>query len=118
MRPLSLLTAISLLIASPALAGEQALEKDYFGVIIPPARYMAAPPIKVMLKFLPKAALDTSCGKYAAASGAPPEACATITEGGCTVYFNEAEPIGADRFHSLFRHEIAHCSGWSADHPN
>ena len=95
-----LVLALGLTLAIPAWA--------MLTVIEPPARYPAYSG-KVTTHMLPLKALQKACRLTRV------EACAFPMRTWCVVYL----PTGRtpQRLAALKRHELAHCSGWPANHP-
>lgn len=102
---------------SLALAGKNDSEWN------PPARFDHAYPGKLTVRYLPQKQVVTACAKLfaeykvAAKSSFNQRGCSAITGTSCTV-------ILIDRTYALatpkavLRHEIGHCNGWSASHPD
>jgi hypothetical protein len=92
---------------------------DEFNVALPPGRYIEAPAMTVSLRFVGEAEFSSSCARYAAMSDDPLSACAVVEANKtCSVYFKDTALIGVDSFHALLVHELAHCNGWTSDHPD
>lgn len=100
------IAAVALMIAAPAAADDFA---SYKANMTPPARYDH--PYRGSLRVLhyPTAKVQKVCHGGLA--------CAFVVEGMCDIVL----PIRASEGWTeaeMLRHEIAHCNGWSGDHPH
>lgn len=94
--------------AAPAFAGTP---------LIPPAEYDHPYAGELTIHKIDRANVWAECSQ----NGAQPmrkdaAGCAFVGDGECTIYLamrTQRAPVKA-----ILRHEIAHCNGWAADHPN
>ena len=86
------------------------------GVLAPP-QYWEYQPLKapVLLRDVPPAEVERLCPNFG--SGTPFNACAVLEHHTCYVFIRN-DGIHEDFYADLVRHEMAHCRGWPADHPN
>lgn len=108
----------ALILAGPAFAGKNDAEWN------PPARFDRAYAGKLTVSYLPQKQVVSACEKLFAKYKVPAKVymnqrgCAAITsKTSCTV-------IAIDKIYALatpaavVRHEIGHCNGWAASHPD
>lgn len=117
MKLLIALAALSL-IASPAFAGKN--DKTWN----PPARFDHAYAGKLTLRHLPQKQVVKACEKLfaaykvAAKSSFNQRGCSAITsKTSCTVIVVD-KTFALATPKAVLRHEIGHCNGWSASHPD
>lgn len=85
---------------------------------MPPPEYDSGPFKKPPhLYLLPEKELMDKCNGYSRANGrAENIACTKLTPTECSVYVNKVLPDGW--FPGVWRHELGHCRGWPASHPD
>lgn len=112
----SLLIAISLMMAATAAANAAWFTlKDgtITTTIDPPARFLKEP-LPGHLFMQPEAKLIETCSNMV--KKFEDWGCSRIIgKGYCQVFINSDLPENIRQ--SVFRHELAHCNGWPADHP-
>lgn len=112
-----LILAAVLFLSSLASAGAKSFEdKDgsWWILISPPARYsQAAYPHEVRVHYLPRARVVDEC--YYLTSKAGQIGCADKWPEACDIYV--AEDLPGPFRDAVHLHELAHCHGWPADHP-
>lgn len=112
--------AVALVISTPATASDAEWAD---GAWNPPARYDHAFTGKLIIRRLPQKQVVKACArmfvKYRiAAKGYPGQRGCAVTLGG-----NSCLVVMIDRKYkqstpkAVFRHEVAHCNGWQASHP-
>jgi len=107
-----LITRFLLVWALLALCVSFAFKVMYLAELEPPAKYnhpYAGPVDERVMAVAEVRALCTSVG----ASG-PFVACAWVSDGVCHIVLPNDEPAPVSTYR---RHEIAHCNGWPANHP-
>lgn len=112
------LLVVLFLSPSLAMAGKNDAEWN------PPARFDHAYTGKLTIRYLPQKQVVTACEKLfakykiAAKSSLAQRGCAAITsKTSCTVIVIEKIYALATP-KAVLRHEIGHCNGWSANHPD
>lgn len=102
------------LIAHPALAAGDCEE---VGVKTPPARFDPLWPEKpIRYHLTPRADIQDVCKRYVPVRGAL-DGCAMIGPNHCDIYLDK-DLAYSQKFWCLVRHEVAHCKGWPASHPD
>lgn len=114
----ALLILAALLVASPAFAGRNVAEWN------PPARYDHAFTGKLTVHYLSQKQVVKACSrlfaKYNVAERAALTAkgcAATTSKGACTVILID-RPYKGVTPKAVLRHELGHCNGWQAHHPD
>ncbi|RWL14895.1 MAG: hypothetical protein EOR57_31610 [Mesorhizobium sp.] len=112
------LALAALLISTPALAGKHDASWN------PPARFDNAYTGKLTVIKLPQKQVVTACAKLfasykvAAKSSFTQRGCAAITgKTSCTVIVID-KPYALATPKAVLRHELGHCNGWPANHPD
>lgn len=113
----SALALLLSLLTAPALAGPRDAEWN------PPARYAGSYTGKLIERRLPQHLVVGACNALFAKHRFAAKA--TLQQRGCSVHVgNTCTIIIIDRRYGLAspeavrRHELGHCNGWGADHPN
>jgi hypothetical protein len=84
----------------------------------PPARFDHAYSGKLTVHRLPQKQVAKVCTKVVGAFALNRHGCSTGDRAGrCTVWIVDRTYMRATPL-SVLRHEIGHCNGWPADHPN
>lgn len=108
----------NLAVANTAMAGKSDPEWN------PPARYDRAYTGKLTVRYLPQKQVVSACAdlfakyKVAAKSFPNQRGCAAITsKTSCTVIvIDKTFALATPK--AVVRHEVGHCAGWPADHPD
>ena len=81
-------------------------------VLEPPPRYVHPYHGPVIERVLPLAAARHACARM----GTIADACSWVLRGKCYIVIPRNGPV---RYLKAYhRHELAHCNGWPADHPD
>lgn len=114
----ALLVLVALLVAFPAFAGKNDPEWN------PPARYDHAYTGKLTVRYLPQRLVVGACEslfkkyKVKAKTSMTQRGCAaTTSKASCTVIVVD-KPFKGATPKAVLRHELGHCNGWKAHHPD
>ncbi|RWN59629.1 hypothetical protein [Mesorhizobium sp.] len=112
------LAIVALLISTPVFAGKRDAEWN------PPVRFDHQYSGKLTVRYLPQKQVVAACEKLFAAYkiAAKPSftqrGCSAVTgKTSCTVIVID-KTFGLATPKAVLRHEIGHCNGWSASHPD
>lgn len=114
----SLVGAVSLLLLAPAHAGKDDAEWN------PPARFDHPYKGELLVRRIPQESVVEACrvlfSIYRVPAMSHPEqrGCSILTSKHSCLVVTIDEPYMRATPESVLRHEIGHCNGWPADHPD
>ncbi|TPN03801.1 hypothetical protein FJ973_29605 [Mesorhizobium sp. B2-1-3] len=113
-------TLLFLAMAGSAMAGGDEPEGDPRGDDAewnPPARFDHPYTGKLTIKYLPMSRVQLVCERYKAFDDQVMYGCASWDSTSCIIVVIDHQYLNQTP-QALIRHEMGHCNGWGADHPD